>query len=68
MSCTLYIFTYFYLVNSLGLALKLTENKFKMKYGINKPESDDCNIVFMDSSGERSDIAYKYAKEHGYQW
>jgi len=54
-------------LNSLGLALKLTENKFKNKYGINKPETDDCNLIFMDSSGERSKIAYKYAKEHGFQ-
>ena len=41
---------------------------FKAKYGILKPAKDDCGIVFLCSSGVRSDMAYKIAKDLGYKW
>ena len=68
MHTLLFLCSCYFSVNSLGLALKLADKKFKRKYGISKPETDDCNLVFFDSSGERADIAYRYAREHGFQW
>ena len=59
---------FIFLVNSIELALKLDEKKFQVKYGIKKPSLSDCGIVFVDSSGKRSDAAVKFAKKNGYKW
>ena len=62
------ILEYLLIVKDLSKALLLADKDFKSKYGITKPSKNDCGIVFLCSSGVRSDMAYKIAKGLGYKW
>jgi len=54
-------------LKDLNKALKLSDKSFRGMFGVKKPSKDDCNIVLICSSGVRSDIAYKIAKDNGYK-
>merc|ERR1711928_292710 len=49
-------------------ALKMNAGDFKARYGMNKPSTDDQNLVFHCALGGRSSKAAKIAQDIGYEW
>ncbi|KAI9102417.1 endoplasmic reticulum protein [Phlyctochytrium arcticum] len=48
------------------LALHLKSEEFKGKYGFEQPKRDD-NVIFYCRSGKRSEAAFKFARQQGYE-
>ncbi|XP_075747745.1 rhodanese domain-containing protein CG4456 isoform X3 [Rhipicephalus microplus] len=53
-------------LNEVGAALELPPEKFKEKYGRDKPSPDDPNVIFSCRKGVRATSAMQTAHARGY--